>query len=115
MNTLFYFIVVIIILLIFGIIMFIKKNFLYYDNNIFSDHERKPIKFPRILYILYFVMTFIPILNLLYLCIFSFVCSLYLMITSIRLEAKPEFKYKKYIDKLYLMYKKIEAYLMKEF
>ena len=60
-------------------------------------------------------MTFIPILNLLYLCIFSFVCSLYLMITSIRLEAKPEFKYKKYIDKLYLMYKKIEAYLMKEF
>ena len=60
-------------------------------------------------------MTFIPILNLLYLCIFSFVRSLYLMITSIRLEAKPEFKYKKYIDKLYLMYKKIEAYLMKEF
>ncbi len=95
--------------------MYIKKNFLYYDYGIFSDKERKIIKFPRILYILYFILSVVPVLNILYLIVFVFVVLISFLITTIRLEAKPEFKYKKYIDKLYLMYKKIDAYLMKEF
>lgn len=60
-------------------------------------------------------MTFIPILNLIYLCIFGFACSLYIMIASIRLEAKPDFKYKKYFDKFKSLVKNIYDYLMKEF
>lgn len=110
-----YIIVISILIIIFWIIMFIKKNFLYYDYGIFSDKEMKSIKFPRILYILYFMMTFVPILNVLYLILFILVVPISFLTTTIRLEAKPEFKYKKYIDKLYLMYKKIETYLMKEF
>lgn len=113
MNIFLYIILVLNLFIIFCGIMFIKKNFLYYDEIV--NLGKKHIKFPRIMYIIYFICTIIPICNLIFLFVIYGIILFFSTLSSIKLTVKEDSKYKNIIYKIQEYLNKIETYLMKEF